>query len=90
MSVELKPQPAPGDLLLGCKHRPDVYKSHVFRADMLFRRPDGSSRIARWLILCDRCFQRYAIQEGDPSKAPIGCERIWREEDPPIQYKETD
>ena len=81
-------QPKPGDVLLGCIHRPDVHgKSHVFSLPkgLEFRRPDGSSGNATWVLLCNQCFTKHA---DDPLKAPIGCDLTWEEGDEPIQYAE--
>lgn len=81
-----KPQPKPGEILLGCVHRPNPYKSHLFKIDgdaIRFQRPDGSTGSATWLVLCAECFVA-----GDPLKAPIGCDYTWEDGDTDIHYKE--
>ena len=83
-------QPTPGDVLVGCVHRPTPDSAHVFYV------PDGvpvrkvtwmgrSSLVARWIMLCDSCFQLYG---GSVLDAPIGCDHTWTDRDPPIRYRE--
>jgi hypothetical protein len=82
-----RPQPKPGDVLLGCVHRPNPYAAHIFQfpRGMNFRRPDGTLGEAKWLALCDVCFQTHV---ADPTKAPIGCDLTWPEKVAGIKYKE--
>jgi hypothetical protein len=83
-------QPKPGDVLVGCVHRPTPGGAHVFHV------PDGvpvkkvtrtgrTTLVARWIMLCDSCFRLYG---GGVLDAPIGCDHTWTETDPPIRYME--
>lgn len=83
----MRPQPKPGDVLLGCVHRPNIAEgSHVFGLDapIEFKRPGGTTGTANWIILCGACFVKYGHEAYN---APIGCDMTWREDDEPIVYK---
>lgn len=84
----MKTQPTPGDVLLGCIHRPDPYDAHIFNIPegLKFTKPDKTKGTAEWIILCDACFARYGAQ---PSHAPISCDCVWKESDKPLKYKES-
>lgn len=91
MSATAQPQPQPGDVMLGCVHRPNPYSAHVYQVPkgMPFKRPDGTSATATWIVLCAGCHGRYVVAgSGNASDAPIACDLTWEADDPPIQYKD--
>ena len=91
MTMRARPQPRPGDVLLGCVHRPDPYAAHIYSVPdgLGFRRPDGSTETAKWIVLCDGCHQRYVIlRGGSASDAPLARDFTWTDKREPIQYKE--
>lgn len=76
-------QPSPGDICVGCIHEPDPYECHYFYIagnGLQFFRPDGTSAVAHWVLLCDECDK---IEGGDISTAIkkglvlIGCDMRW-------------
>ena len=88
-----KPTPRPGDVLLGCIHKPIPYFAHVFLIPnphgLPFRRPDGTTASAKWIVLCDRCHVVFLNHDGVLTPdVPIGCDAVWRDDDEPIKYRE--
>jgi len=79
--------PKPGDVLLGCVHRPNPYAAHIFQLHegINFKRPDGTLGEAKWIALCAACFRDHV---DSPMKAPIGCDLVWHENAAPIEYKD--
>lgn len=76
--------PSPGDVCVGCVHRPDPHNCRYFYLTEVlpFTRPDGGKDAARWMLLCERCYQ---LEGGDTPSAlkqgliPIGCDMQWPE-----------
>lgn len=81
-----QPTPKPGDVLLGCKHKPNPYASHIFQVPdgLSFTRPDGSKGVAAWIVICDACFTIYGTNAMD---APLSCDLTWREGRKPLVYR---
>lgn len=86
------PQPQPGDVLLGCKHRPNIHASHVFqvKTGLPFTRPDGSSATATWIFICDNCFKKHVIDgDGLASSAPLSCDMTWKAHFGKLTFRKT-
>lgn len=82
-----KTQPAAGDGILVCAHHPSPHDgSHVFwfGRPTPCMRPDGRPLVAEWVLLCDRCFVRYA---GDVFACPIAGDLVWPEGAEPLTYR---
>ena len=84
--MPVQPSPKTGDILLGCKHKPNPYASHIFQvpSGLPFTRPDGSKSVATWIVICDACFAKYGAK---PSHAPLACDFTWKESDRPLVYR---
>jgi len=76
-------RPSAGDLCVGCEHRPDPHECHYFYvagSGLQFFRPDGSSGVAHWVLLCEECSN---IEGGDVPSAmekglvPLACDMRW-------------
>ena len=86
------PRPKPGDTLLECKHGPDPYNAHLFEMrapgvnGLPFTRPDGTVGKAQWVVLCKRCFVKYA---GHYQDAPILRDFVWPEDAAPVEYEKS-
>ncbi len=92
------PQPSPGDLVVGCVHRPSPHGSHVIRVDpgvpFAMRMPVGDvdretlevwgEALANWIFVCDDCFDHYPVRQ----EIPIGCAMRWPEGATPLAYRE--
>lgn len=85
-----RPRPQPGDVLLGCIHKPNPYAAHVFLvpSGLPFTRPDRTTGTAKWIVLCDTCREVYVLSGGRASDAPLACDATWRDDDEPIKYLE--
>jgi hypothetical protein len=83
-------QPRPGDVLLGCAHRPSPYAGHIYSIPngLPFRRPNRTAATAKWIVLCGDCQRRYVLLGGgSATDAPIACDYTWEKDDEPIQYR---
>jgi hypothetical protein len=68
--------PTPGDVCLGCPHRPR-FDAHLYAFEgalIEFERPDGSYGIARWILLCDKCHMKHM---DNPVGAEVDCDMLW-------------
>ena len=81
-----RPSPKPGDVLLGCVHKPNPYNAHIYMipGELRFKRPDGTTGEAKWIVLCCDCDTKYGDRAAE---APIGCEHVWQDEDEPFEYE---
>ena len=86
-------RPSPGDVCVGCVHEPDPRECHYFYttgSGLEFHRPDGTSAVAHWILLCEECSE---IESGDIKTAiekglvPLGCDMRWPEELADIEIK---
>lgn len=87
-----RPSPKPGDVLLGCVHKPNLYSAHIFLVPnpngLPFRRPDGTHGSAKWIVLCDPCNTVFMEHDGRlTADVPIGCDHVWQDEDEPFEYE---
>lgn len=74
-------QPEVGDVVLHCGHgEPCVWWRYGTR--MIFRRPDGTSGAARWLVACDACDVRAG---GDPRKIEVHGDGTWTGDSPVVK-----
>ena len=90
MGGVVNPQPQPGDVLLGCEHRPNPHASHVFKLlkGMKFTRPDGTSSNASWIFICDACFEKYVVDAGGlATDAPLACDMTWTSSHAPLTFR---
>lgn len=75
--------PSPGDVCLGCIHRPDPEVGcHYFwlGGNMPFRRTDDTMGYAKWLLLCSSCFVEHADKISEnlrAGKVKVGCDLVW-------------
>jgi len=84
-----KVQPSDGDTVLHCGHLEN--KPHHFYAmsdpsqkiirGIMFTRPDGTTGLARWMVLCSRCFEVYF---DSPEKA-MRADATWIGDEPEIR-----
>lgn len=78
-----RPQPQPGDVIVGCKHRPKLTSAHVFKLTqgigLSFTRPNGTTGKADWIFLCDKCFRKHVLTGGLATDAPLSCDFVWKE-----------
>jgi hypothetical protein len=87
----LPTQPSPGDICVGCIHRPNPDGCHYYYIPegMKFSPPGepldmAKAKSAHWILLCDICEQGVndgggitnSIEEG---KLLIGCDMEWPE-----------
>lgn len=75
------PQPQPGDVVVGCRHRPKPSGAHIFKllVKFTFTRADGTKSDAQWIFLCDRCFEKHVASGGRATDAPLACDFVWKE-----------
>jgi hypothetical protein len=68
-------EPNVGDLVLHCGHVM-THRKHCFYAPdgVRYRRPDGSTHVANWVVCCPLCFEMCA---GDPAKLKLKGDGIW-------------
>ena len=77
--------PSPGDVCIGCVHKPDPHGAHYFYLPgrTVFVAPDGHTDSPSWILLCEACFVKHAGQIGDDIKAGLikfGCDMVWPED----------
>jgi hypothetical protein len=72
-------QPKPGDPMLGCQHRPNPGRAHVF----VFEEEPSGQRI--WVFICRHCELRR--QQGTPLESLLEHSGRWPEGEPPLVYE---
>lgn len=74
---ELPPPPAEGerpragDWFVGCPHVVAGRPQHWLGLSMRVQRPDGTLFVARWLVVCEGCYERYC---DDLNRCPMGMD----------------
>jgi hypothetical protein len=88
-------QPKDGDCVLVCIHiEQDFLDStpifHWYKSETDFKRPDGTTGHAEWIVVCPACFEKYSDIDGclideDNFHPPIAGDRIWSGNAPAIR-----
>ena len=79
-------QPKHGDRMIHCGHMDAHMDGHHFFKlvpPMKFKRPDGTTDDAQWIIACDVC---YHLAEGNAKKIQIKGDGTWKGDEPAV-YK---
>lgn len=76
--------PSPGDVCVGCRHRPDPQSAHFYWVDggLEFTRPDKHVGTAVWILLCDACVVEHGpdiTASIDKGRVKIACDLVWPE-----------
>ena len=84
-AVDTPTHPSPGDVCLGCVHKPDPDGCHYFymASGVGFKTTTGRAGSAYWMFLCEACFVKYAgnIKANiDSGSLQIGCDMVWPED----------
>jgi hypothetical protein len=77
--------PAEGDCVMGCKHAiEDAAHAHFWLVPegLPFRRPNGTTGEAKWIVACDGCACR---ADFDPLRVPVSADMTWTGPTPEIR-----
>jgi hypothetical protein len=78
-------QPKDGEVICHCGHI-DEPKYHFYKVISLgFRRPDGTTGKADWIVVCDSCF---LLHPDSPEKVIRG-DSIWKGDEPIIEDRSS-
>ena len=75
-------QPHDGDVVLMCEHRaPKVHWFKYANGPVHFKRPNGTTGIAHWLVCCTGC---YMANIEHPEKIRVAGDGTWNGDAPVI------